>query len=160
MFFIWKLDTFTNINYEFWKDDLCKVLDFIQWYGIDETQLKKSLATTDGIIKCLEPKAGVSLETPPSILPTLLSQTLTAVNAAKELSFVLGIQVDEGPPFKEAGLQGKGTVHAGFLGNREQALEFPVGRSLSRRARQAAMPMPSSAPRVVFFATIQPSSTS
>ncbi len=91
----------SGINYEFWKDDLCKVLDFIQWYGIDETQLKKSLATTDGIIKCLEPKAGVSLETPPSILPTLLSQTLTAVNAAKsskkktaQLAFLGGVDLN------------------------------------------------------------------
>ena len=51
----------------------------------------------------------------------------TAGAAHEELSFVLGIQVDEGLPFKEAGLQGKGTVHAGFLGNREQALEFSGG---------------------------------
>ena len=74
----------SGINYEFWKADLCKVLDFIQWYGIDETQLEKSLETTDGIIKCLEPKEGVSLETPPSILSTLLEQTLSAVNAARK----------------------------------------------------------------------------
>ncbi|MBO7581196.1 MAG: UvrD-helicase domain-containing protein, partial [Bacteroidaceae bacterium] len=74
----------SGINYEFWKADLCKVLDFIQWYGIDETQLEKSLETTDGIIKCLEPKEGVSLETPPSILSTLLEQTLSAVNGARK----------------------------------------------------------------------------
>ena len=36
----------SGINYEFWKDDLCKVLDFIQWYGINDEQLEKSLATT------------------------------------------------------------------------------------------------------------------
>ena len=74
----------SGINYEFWKEDLCKVLDFIQWYGINDEQLEKSLKeTTDGIIKCLEPKDGFSLENPPSILSALLSQTLTAVNAAK-----------------------------------------------------------------------------
>lgn len=73
----------SGINYEFWKEDLCKVLDFIQWYGIDEAQLKKSLTTTEDIIECLEPKAGFSLENPPSILSALLSQTLTAVTAAK-----------------------------------------------------------------------------
>jgi len=46
----------SGINYEFWKADLCKVLDFIQWYGIKEEQLKNSLKTTYSIIKCLEPK--------------------------------------------------------------------------------------------------------
>ena len=74
----------SGINYEFWKEDLCKVLDFIQWYGIDDEQLEKSLETTDGIIKCLEPKAGFSLDNPPSILSALLSQTLSAVNAARK----------------------------------------------------------------------------
>ena len=51
----------SGINYEFWKADLCKVLDFIQWYGINDEQLKNSLETTDSIIKCLEPKDDSSL---------------------------------------------------------------------------------------------------
>lgn len=52
----------SGINYEFWKVDLCKVLDFIQWYGINEKQLlEDSLETTDSIIKCLEPKDDNSL---------------------------------------------------------------------------------------------------
>lgn len=50
-----------GINYEFWKRDLCDVLDFMQWYGIDEEQLKASLETTESIIKCLEPKNDNSL---------------------------------------------------------------------------------------------------
>ena len=51
----------SGINYEFWKADLCKVLDFIQWYGINDEQLKNSLETTDSIIKCLEPEDDSSL---------------------------------------------------------------------------------------------------
>lgn len=51
----------SGINYEFWKADLCKVLDFIQWYGISDEQLKNSLETTDSIIKCLEPEDDSSL---------------------------------------------------------------------------------------------------
>ena len=51
----------SGINYEFWKADLCKVLDFLQWYGINDEQLKNSLETTDSIIKCLEPKDDSSL---------------------------------------------------------------------------------------------------
>ncbi len=47
----------SGINYEFWKADLCKVLDFIQWYGINEKQLlEDSLETTDSIIKCFGPR--------------------------------------------------------------------------------------------------------
>lgn len=45
-----------GLNYEFWKKDLCSVLDFMQWYGIDEEQLKNSITTTESIIECLEPK--------------------------------------------------------------------------------------------------------
>ena len=49
-------------NYEFWKKDLCKVVDYIQWYGIDSRQLLKSLEVTDSFIKCLEPKADTSIQ--------------------------------------------------------------------------------------------------
>ena len=45
----------SGINYEFWKNDLCSVLDYIQWYDIDDEQLQKSLETTETFIKCLEP---------------------------------------------------------------------------------------------------------
>ena len=51
-----------GINYEFWKEDLCDVLDFIQWYGIDEEQLKKSIETTESFIKCLGPQEISSLQ--------------------------------------------------------------------------------------------------
>ena len=50
-----------GINYEFWKIDLCSVLDYMQWYSIDEEQLKKSLETTEAFIKYLEPKDDPSL---------------------------------------------------------------------------------------------------
>ena len=51
----------SGLNYEFWKADLCKVLDFMQWYGINEQQLQKSIETTESFIKCLEPKDNSSL---------------------------------------------------------------------------------------------------
>lgn len=52
----------SGINYEFWKKDLCDVLDFMQWYGINEEQLSNSLKTTESFITCLdEPKDDTSL---------------------------------------------------------------------------------------------------
>ena len=52
----------SGINYEFWKADLCKVLDFMQWYGINEEQLSNSLKITESFITCLdEPKDDTSL---------------------------------------------------------------------------------------------------
>ena len=45
----------SGINYEFWKNDLCTVLDYIQWYNISEGQLEKSLETTESIIGSLGP---------------------------------------------------------------------------------------------------------
>lgn len=47
----------SGLNYEFWKADLCKVLDFMQWYGIDEQLLQKSIETTESFISCLEETA-------------------------------------------------------------------------------------------------------
>lgn len=41
-------------NYEFWKKDLCQVLDYIQWYSIDDAQLQKSIDTTESFITCLD----------------------------------------------------------------------------------------------------------
>ena len=43
----------SGIDYEFWKKDLCTVLDYIQWYSIDDSQLQNSVATTESFIKCL-----------------------------------------------------------------------------------------------------------
>ena len=74
----------SGVNYEFWKKDLCQVLDYIQWYSIDDAQLQKSIETTESFIKCLEPKEGVSLDNPPIELKSILEQTLEAVNAAKK----------------------------------------------------------------------------
>ena len=52
----------SGVNYEFWKKDLCTVLDFMQWYGIDEELLKASLETTESFIKCLPLKKGETLQ--------------------------------------------------------------------------------------------------
>ena len=73
----------SGINYEFWKKDLCKVLDFIQWYSISDEQLKKSLETTETFIKCLGPREGFSLDNPPREMNTVFKQTLNAVNTAR-----------------------------------------------------------------------------
>lgn len=74
----------SGLNYEFWKKDLCTVLDFMQWYSIDEQQLQKSIETTDSFIKYLEPKEGKSLDNPPAGINELYNQVLSAVNNAKK----------------------------------------------------------------------------
>ena len=51
----------SGIDYEFWKKDLCSVLNYIQWYSINEEQLQHSIETTDSFIKCLEPQDDNSL---------------------------------------------------------------------------------------------------
>ena len=83
----------SGINYGFWQKDLCQVLDYIKWYDISEEQLKKSEKTTETFIKCLEPKEGFSLDNPPSILNTLLQQTLSVVDKARK-SNKKTIQID------------------------------------------------------------------
>ena len=80
---IHKNDGKSGPNYEFWKKDLCSVLDYIQWYNIGDEQLKKSMETTESVIKCLEPKEGVSLNNPPIELKSIFAQTLEVVNAAR-----------------------------------------------------------------------------
>ena len=54
-------DSNYSINYEFWKEDLCKVLDYIKWYDISDDQLSKSLDTTQSVIDCLQPRPTESL---------------------------------------------------------------------------------------------------
>ena len=44
----------SGVNYEFWKKDLCQVLDYIQWYSISDEQLQKSIETTESFIQCLD----------------------------------------------------------------------------------------------------------
>lgn len=51
-----------GINYEFWKKDLCQVLDYIKWYDISDEQLTKSLDTTQSIIDCLQPRTTETLQ--------------------------------------------------------------------------------------------------
>lgn len=51
----------SGIDYEFWKKDLCSVLNYIQWYSINEEQLQNSIETTDSFINCLEPQDDNSL---------------------------------------------------------------------------------------------------
>lgn len=55
--FLYDFSESYGLNFEFWKNDLCKVLDYIQWYSIDAAQIKKSTDVTDSFIKCLEPKS-------------------------------------------------------------------------------------------------------
>ena len=55
-------DSNYSINYEFWKEDLCKVLDYIKWYDISDDQLTKSLDTTQSFIDCLQPRTTESLK--------------------------------------------------------------------------------------------------
>ena len=52
----------SGIDYEFWKKDLCTVLDYIQWYSIDDSQLQNSVATTESFIKCLDPRTTETLQ--------------------------------------------------------------------------------------------------
>lgn len=49
-----RTDPQPGINYEFWKKDLCQVLDYIKWYDISDEQLTKSLDTTQSIIDSLQ----------------------------------------------------------------------------------------------------------
>lgn len=44
----------SGINYEFWKDDLCKVLGYMQWYDIKDEQLDDSIKLTESFIECLK----------------------------------------------------------------------------------------------------------
>lgn len=43
----------SGINYEFWKKDLCSVLEYIQWYSIADEQLDDSMEMTESVIQCL-----------------------------------------------------------------------------------------------------------
>ena len=56
-----RTDPKPGINYEFWKKDLCQVLDYIKWYDISDEQLTKSLDTTQSIIDCLQPRTTETL---------------------------------------------------------------------------------------------------
>jgi ATP-dependent exoDNAse (exonuclease V) beta subunit len=50
-------------DYEFWKTDLISVLNYMQWYGIGEEELKgNSMALTQSIIDCLKPRCEIKLE--------------------------------------------------------------------------------------------------
>ncbi len=69
----------SGINYEFWKTDLCDVLNYIQWYDIDDKQLEKSLETTETFIKCLEPQDDSSLmEHAKAVIPEI-EEVLTSM---------------------------------------------------------------------------------
>ena len=57
-----RTDPKSGINYEFWKKDLCQVLDYIKWYDISDEQLTKSLDTTQSIIDCLQPRTTETLQ--------------------------------------------------------------------------------------------------
>lgn len=72
-----------GLNYEFWKADLCNVLNYIQWYSITDAQLDKSLKeTTESIIKLLEPREEINLNNPPKSLEETYNLVLEIVNNA------------------------------------------------------------------------------
>lgn len=74
----------SGLNYDFWKSDLFKVLDYMQWYGITDEQLEKSLSeTTESIVKLLEPKEGISLDNPPASLKETYALVLKTVTSIK-----------------------------------------------------------------------------
>ena len=57
----------SGINYEFWKKDLCQVLDYIKWYDIkwnyeSKEQLEELLKKTLSIIDCLQPRPTETLQ--------------------------------------------------------------------------------------------------
>lgn len=52
----------SGIDYEFWKKDLCQVLNYIKWYDISDKQLTESLKTTQSIIDCLQPRPTETLQ--------------------------------------------------------------------------------------------------
>lgn len=93
----------SGLNYEFWKGDLCTVLDFMQWYNITDDQLDKSLKeTTESVIKLLEPREGYSLSNPPASIKDTYNRTLEAVNKArkspkkeKQSSFLLTLNLNK-----------------------------------------------------------------
>jgi hypothetical protein len=93
-----------------------------------------------------------------------ISETGCCVNSSgttdKDFPFVFGIQVQEYGAFDESGGNCPGSVKTGLFRYGEQAFQGSVTRlSLSRTAKEAATPIPSSAPRVVPFAFSHPSST-
>ena len=74
----------SGLDYGFWKNDLCSVLDYMQWYNISNEQLDKSLnETTESLVKLLEPKEGISLDNPPTDLSEVSTALHNAVNAAR-----------------------------------------------------------------------------
>lgn len=75
----------SGLNYGFWKEDLGKVLDYMQWYHITDEQLEQSLReTTESIIKLLEPEEGVDRNNPPQCMQVLFQQMMETVNTARK----------------------------------------------------------------------------
>lgn len=70
-----------GINYGFWTEDLCHVLDYIKWYNISEEQLKKSLETTDTFINCLGPKEDKNLQ---AYAQTSIEEILSVLNNMRQ----------------------------------------------------------------------------
>lgn len=66
-------------DYEFWKKDLCKVLDFMQWYKITDAQLDESLATTQSLIDYL----AIDSQAVQKAAKGLIADVLTAFDNAK-----------------------------------------------------------------------------
>lgn len=75
----------SGLNYEFWKADLCDVLNYMQWYCITDAQLDKSLKeTTESIIKLLEPAEGINPNNPPESLSETYNIVSETVNKSRK----------------------------------------------------------------------------
>lgn len=89
-----------GLNYEFWKDDLCQVLDYMQWYNITDEQLAKSLnETTESFVKLLETG---DEDTAKNMVSKVIMEILDTIGEAKrftakmkeEKAFVEGLDIE------------------------------------------------------------------
>lgn len=87
----------SGLNYEFWKSDLIKVLDYMQWYGITDKQLDKSLKeTTESVVALLNMPEGKAVERMVhdaigEIVSTIQDSPRPSKKMKDEMAFVKGL---------------------------------------------------------------------
>lgn len=73
-----------GLDYGFWKKDLCQVLDYMQWYGITDEQLDKSLCeTTENFVKLLESS---NEQTVKGMVPEVVYEIIFTIMESKKIS--------------------------------------------------------------------------